>query len=69
MKIKFYLLVVVLCLFFMGAGRREEPLSKIQERDGLVYIGSEPEPYTGVIFGNHEGGQRGFTGVYNRGKL
>jgi len=50
-------LVFVLSSSFVCGDPRREPESKKQERGGLVYVGNEQTPYTGVMFIKHPNGK------------
>lgn len=66
--------LVIITVFFVlsavtGCGVvRRELLSKMQNRNGLVYIINEQNAYTGVLFEQHENGQLRVEVTFKDGK-
>ena len=44
-------------------------LSKLVERDGLMYEGDSETPFTGTAVSKHENGQKSFEGTYKDGRV
>ena len=70
-KIKTLLTILFICIvssLLSGCGFFEETACTVQDRNGLIYLPNQEEPFTGKNLCKYENGQKKIEGNYKDGK-